>query len=263
MKRFVIGILLTANDLAIAATVQTSVGPRATGYLGWPTQEARLKAPYKGIEVNESWMPKSFSWRNSGIVPETKNQGNCGSCFSFAITRSMEIAVVLQGFRDMPNLAEQQIVSCAKDAYGCGGGFMTTAQYVVDVGLTDEKNFPYQAANLACKKSLPIKEKAISYSLLGSATKSPSVQEIKAAILRYGSAFVTVSAGGSGWSGSSDRVTGCKNRGTNHMVVLVGYDEKNWIMSNSWGKEWGDGGYAKVPFGCDQIGDEAGYIEVE
>lgn len=263
MLKFIVLCLLSTSAFAEVKTVQTVAGPRATGYLGWPTQEARLKAPYKGIDVSDTWIPRSFSWRNSWIVPETRNQSSCGSCWSFAITRSLEIAVGLQGFREIPDLAEQQMVSCDSTAYGCSGGYMTSADFAVKYGLTEEKNFPYQAADVRCKSSLPTKEKAISYSLLGSATKEPSIQEMKAAILRYGSVFVTVSAGGSGWSGNADVVTGCRNRGTNHMVVLVGWDEKNWIMSNSWGKEWGDGGYAKVPYGCDQIGEEAGYIEVE
>lgn len=260
----VVSLLFTVNAQAQVTMVQTVAGPRATGYLGWPSEAARLKAPYKGIEVNDTWIPKSFSWRGSGVLPPIHNQGQCGSCYSEAITGSLEIAVNVQGFRPTPNLSVQQIVSCDQGSYGCSGGFMSTAQFVVDYGLTNEENFPYRAANVACKKNLPIAEKAISYHLLGSANTKPSVVEIKAAILRYGSVFVTVAAGGPSWSGNSDRITGCRNSQENHMVILTGWSAKNeWEMRNSWGKEFGDGGYAWVPFGCDKIASEAGYIVVE
>jgi len=33
----------------------------------------------------------------------------------------------------------------------------------------------------------------------------------------------------------------------NHAVQLVGYDEKSWLIKNSWGEKWGlEGGYMKI-----------------
>jgi C1A family cysteine protease len=167
----------------------------------------------------------------------------------------------MQSNEPMTDLAEQQMVSCVRDAYGCGGGFMESAAYVVKSGLTEEKNFPYRAANLSCKQ-VPITVKAASFTLLGGPNQKPTVEAIKTAILRYGSVFVTVAAGGSGWSGSRKEITGCRNRSTNHIVNLVGWTADNkWVMNNSWGTSWGDKGFALIPYDCDRIADEAGYIE--
>jgi C1A family cysteine protease len=47
------------------------------------------------------------------------------------------------------------------------------------------------------------------------------------------------------------------------MVVIVGYDEKGWIIRNSWGSEWADKGYAHIGYGCDLIGEDAGYVVVD
>jgi C1A family cysteine protease len=33
-----------------------------------------------------------------------------------------------------------------------------------------------------------------------------------------------------------------------HSIIIVGYDEKNYIFLNSWGKSWGDNGIGYLPF---------------
>ena len=66
--------------------------------------------------------PTSVDWRTkTGIVAPIKNQGSCGSCYSFA---SMEALQSLYHIKKGPfangtvlNLAEQQIVDCS-GSYG-------------------------------------------------------------------------------------------------------------------------------------------------
>ncbi|OTF72132.1 hypothetical protein BLA29_014704, partial [Euroglyphus maynei] len=36
---------------------------------------------------------------------------------------------------------------------------------------------------------------------------------------------------------------------TNHAVVIVGWDEKSWIVKNSWGTGWGDKGFFRMKRG--------------
>ena len=235
-------------------SIETKAGNKSTGYLGLG------EATYAEERLNAIPLPDSFDWNEKGMVSPIRDQGQCGSCWAFAITKSLESALLIQG-KPLMNLSEQHMVSCARDAYGCGGGFMSSAKFVVNPGLTDEASFPYAARNLRCKSGLKIKEKAIKYELLGTATRSPTVEEIKIALLTYGPLYVTVAAGGSGWSGRTGEVTGCRNRGTNHMVVITGYTEDNkWIVANSWGSNWGNKGYTLMKFGCDKIAEDAGYV---
>ncbi len=243
-------------------TVETVNGPRATGYLGLGDMP---KAQYESPAVTDGELPASFDWRDvPGVLSPIRDQGSCGSCYSFAITASLESAEVVQLGKATQNLSEQHIVSCARDSFGCGGGFMTTAGFAVKTGLTDEASFPYTGRNSRCKAGLDIKSKAVSYKLLGSPRKKPTVEEIKSALINKGPLFVTVMAGGSGWSGATGDVTSCRKRGsTNHMINLVGYDDKGWIIRNSWGERWGDKGYAHIGYGCDLIALEAGYLTVE
>jgi C1A family cysteine protease len=99
---------------------------------------------------------------------------------------------------------------------------------------------------------------------LGSANRKPTVDEIKAAVIKYGIAFVTVAAGGNGWSGRTGEITGCRNTGTNHIVNIIGWTKNGkWKMKNSWGKSWANQGYSLIKFGCDKIAEEAGIVIVE
>ena len=257
MRLLLIGLAIMSS-VSFGDTITTIAGKKATGYLGLigPGGTAPI---YEAMKARED-LPEAFDWREHAIVSSIKDQGNCGSCYSFAITKAFESALALKAGTKL-DLAEQEIVSCS-GAYKCGGGFMSTAGYVVTHGQGLESDFPYTASNARCKK-IAVAAKAASYKLLGSSTKKPTVAEMKTAMMEHGPLFVTVSAGGSGWSGSTGMITGCKNRSTNHMVNLVGWYKDGWIMANSWSSNWGDKGFTKMPFGCDKIGDEAGYIVVD
>lgn len=241
--------------------VETVGGLKATGYKGFWDKN---NAPYKNIPTGYRTLPSTFDYRNiEGVLNPVRDQGTCGSCWSFSITGVLESSVVVQTPRSLVDLSEQQMVSCDYKSYGCNGGFMESADYVVRQGLSDETEFPYVGRTVRCKQGLKTLEKASSYYLLGTKTKAPTTDEIKTALIEYGPVFVSVKAGDYGWTGVNGRVTSCTKRGTaNHMVVIVGYDEKGWIIRNSWGTEWADKGYAHIGYGCDLIGEDAGYVVV-
>lgn len=201
--------------------------------------------------------PLSLDLRTQGFVSAIKDQGSCGSCWSFAIVKSLESARLKAGLPEL-DLAEQQMVSCDKKAFGCGGGFMSNADYSVSPGISLESGYKYTGTNSRCKSPLPATaDKAKSWAYIGKAGKKPTKDELKAAINTYGVIFVTVSAGGTDWGGSRVHMTGCTNRGTNHMVTLVGYNDKDeFIIGNSWGKNWAEAGFAYAKQGCNNLANE-------
>jgi C1A family cysteine protease len=99
--------------------------------------------------------PDSFDWRTKGAVTPVKDQGNCGSCWAFSTTGTLEgVNFIANGKLD--SLSEQYLVDCSKNGnYGCDGGEMTNAlSYVVKRGIPLESAYPYTAEDGRCKKSV-------------------------------------------------------------------------------------------------------------
>lgn len=243
-----------------------------TGLLHKETPEQKLKRVYVDLQDDPDCenLPAEFDLRDPAIktVPPVKDQGSCGSCWAFSETGSLESAEMSAG-RPLLDLSEQELVSCDSTNYGCNGGNMNSFSYQIGHGQGLESGFPYRASDVRCK-SIPVVAKGISYKWVGSASRSPTEKELKCALYKsHTIPWITVSADGDWGSPPSDEHTmwsRCSRGQTNHAIGTVGWrtigGKTCFIAKNSWG-DWGDGGYACIPLGCDSFGDEVGYIEVE
>ena len=84
---------------------------------------------YPEVELSDP-LPASFDWRDVGIVSEVKNQGHCGSCWTFSSTGALESHSALhRGLWRRYLLSEQQLLDCAQafDNHGCNGGLPSHA----------------------------------------------------------------------------------------------------------------------------------------
>jgi len=194
--------------------------------------------------------PASVDWRNKNAVTPVKNQGQCGSCWAFSATGSMEGAWAISK-NSLQSLSEQQLVDCsqAQGNQGCNGGLMDQAfEYVISAnGITSETQYPYTAEDGTCMNPLPTSVVTISsYSDVAQNSDSSLL-----AAVAIGPVSVAIEADQESFQFYQSGIFADPNCGTqlDHGVLAVGYDtdkssKKNyWIVKNSWGEDWGLNGY--------------------
>merc|ERR1712066_1120395 len=95
----------------------------------------------------------SVDWTKKGAVTAVKNQGQCGSCWSFSTTGSLEGAWEIAG-NPLTSFSEQQFVDCDKVDQGCNGGLMDNAfKFAEQNAICTEDSYPYKAVGGTCKAS--------------------------------------------------------------------------------------------------------------
>jgi len=201
-------------------------------------------------------VPNSVDWRRQGYVTEVKNQGQCGSCYAFAATGSLE-GQVFKKTGKLPSLSEQQIVDCSGKYgnQGCGGGWYGDSwDYIRDAGgIESESAYPYRAyRGWRCKFS---KRKAVATDTGTVDVEEGSEEELQKALSEVGPVAVAIDASHSSFQRYSEGVyyePWCKNSPSDldHAVLAVGYGNDDgqdyWLVKNSWGDYWGDQGFIKM-----------------
>jgi len=205
--------------------------------------------------------PTSVDWTTKGVVTPVKNQGQCGSCWAFSATGSIECEYAI-AHGVLNSLSEQQLVDCSTSEgnLGCDGGEMDNAfKYVMkEGGLCSETEYPYKGVDGTCKASScgtlydPIK----TYT---DVTKRDETALENAAAL--GCVSVAIEADQFAFQYySSGVLTGTCGTNLDHGVLVVGYGTESgteyWKVKNSWGTDWGENGYVLICKACNKNGDQ-------
>jgi len=197
--------------------------------------------------------PDTWDWRTKGAVTGVKDQGQCGSCWSFSATGSTEGAWFLAKSQ-LVSLSEQNLVDCStpEGNQGCNGGLMDSAfDYIIkNKGIDTESSYPYKATgpNQCEFKAADIGATISSYydvtsgdenDLLNCVYKTPTSVAIDASK----SSFQFYKTG-------VYYEKKCSSSQLDHGVLAVGYGNEGgadyWLVKNSWGSSWGDNGYIKM-----------------
>jgi len=209
-------------------------------------------------------IPDYTDWRQKGGVSPVKNQGQCGSCWTFSTTGCLESAHAIH-HGNFFNLSEQQLVDCAQDYdnNGCNGGLPSHAfEYIMSVGgLEEEQDYTYRAVDGECEFDERLAKATVQDTFNITQGDEDQLTLSLAYYNPVSIAFEVVDDFRFYKEGvySSDT---CGNGPTdvNHAVLAVGYGTCKkcgtpfYIVKNSWGEKWGDKGFFKIARGDNMCG---------
>jgi len=200
-------------------------------------------------------------WCAKGLCTPIKDQGQCGSCWAFSATETLESAWQQAGNQQV-ELSPQQIVDCDKSDNGCNGGMPASAiSYVQDAGgQMTEASYPYQGTD-----SGPCNFDA--GSVAAKTTGSTPVGQGDDSLLKaIDSSCVSVGVDASQWSSYTGGVmTDCGTQ-LDHAVVATGYVSGSpgyYIVRNSWNTNWGENGFIFIASNGDVCGIADNAITVQ
>lgn len=176
-----------------------------------------------------------------------KNQGSCGSCYSFGASASYEGWKLKAG--QTTDLSEQDFMMTAKSIGphgGCSGWYLDTSMNLLkDKGVANESACPYKAVETACPSSASKVHK------IGAWSRTSDLATIKSALANYGPVYTGFAVYGDfmSYKGGIYKYTSGSLRGY-HAVAIVGYDDATqcFKVKNSWGTGWGEGGYFRIHY---------------
>jgi cathepsin L len=201
----------------------------------------------------------NVDWRTKGVVTKVKDQGGCGSCWTFSTAETIESYYALKT-NNLVVLSEQQILDCTPNPNdcggngGCGGGTveLAVARIMVMGGLSLESSYPYvsgDGSNFQCDTTkVKPAVRVANYFDLPSNQLNPVLQHVAT------NGPISISVDASTWSDYESGIfDGCdnKNPDIDHAVQLVGYGTDPslgdyWLVRNSWSDGWGEDGYVRL-----------------
>lgn len=225
----------------------------------------------------------------SARVSPPENQGQCGSCWDFSITKALRSAWMLAG-NDPGRLSFNYLLNnCGGvvEEYGCGGGDFNAGKNDQNgKGPWLEKQDPYTGFAGSCPKGLSTVATAATWVLVGSGRAAPSFKELAYALSQDHMLSVDVAVCGAweDYSGGIYDQNNCGVESINHMINLVGHNcetsvdangncmfdangqpingDGYLIAMNNWGTQWGEGGYMRSRWHVNALADTAMYFTV-
>jgi cathepsin C len=239
----------------------------------------------KLVEEVEKRLPKTFDWRNArggrNFLEPVMDQSDCGSCY---MVSTMRMLSARHKIKTGDTSAEPWSISfplhCGEYNQGCKGGYgFLASKWSEDVGLLPASCFPYNTS-ATCQvshcdaKTLKKRYRAANHHLVGGFYGNSSTVPMMLELFENGPLVVSFEPTDdfmmySGGIFSQIEVavpapllkSHTEWQKVDHAVLLVGWGEdmgqKYWLVQNSWGTDWGEGGFFKIARDINDSGVES------
>ncbi|CAG9860739.1 unnamed protein product [Phyllotreta striolata] len=209
-------------------------------------------------------LPDEIDWRikDKAVLP-VRNQVKCSAGWAFSVAGALEGQNAIKNNVRTP-ISEQQLIDCDQSNQGCKNGSTVANawQYAVKNGLASEYDYPYRSYETTCQaQNNPIvKPKKI-------VTLGKTEDDLHQAVGTVGPISAGIYFGELQFYSSGvflDPIACPSDESTlDHDVLVVGYGSQTeiwnlkkyyWIIKNSWGQDWGEGGYFRLARNQNQCG---------
>ena len=230
--------------------------------------------PFRWIDDGTTALPLSVNWTSKGAINAVldENQHGCfGACWAFSSVAAIEAAHFVKT-GELIKLSEQQMLDCAGSKFGnsgCSGGLMDGAyRYAITSGdpLCKEANYSYYGPVGKCRARTCSAVGLPAGAVVGYRDVHPDEKSLMAAVAQQPLSVAVRGAMGDknafqNFTGGRVLTADCDgDLGPDHGVLLAGYGVtpsgvSYWLIKNSYGRGWGDDGYAMLERGKGGTGE--------
>ncbi|XP_039494940.1 procathepsin L [Drosophila santomea] len=198
-----------------------------------------------------------IDWRQYGYISPVGDQGTeCLSCWAFSTSGVLEAHLAKKNGKLVP-LSPKHLVDCVPyPNNGCSGGWVSVAfNYTREHGIATKESYPYEPVAGDCLWNSKINRSAgtlAGYVTLGNYDE----KELAEVVYNIGPVAVSIDhlhEEFDQYLGGVLSIPACRSsrRDLTHSVLVVGFGTHPkwgdyWVIKNSYGIQWGEGGYFKL-----------------
>lgn len=209
----------------------------------------------------------SVDLRTTGLLPDIYDQGHLGSCTANALAAAFSYDQAKEDLKKFDNFDPSRLFIYYNGRQIEGNTLIDSGASIRDciktlslIGVCPEADYPYDINKFTYKPTDTAYEHAKKYRALEYRRIIANPIEIRKALISgypviFGftvyESFMTdivATTGVANIPKLNEKIIG------GHAALIVGFENGNFIIRNSWGKSWGQNGYFTMPFSffCDK-----------
>ncbi|AKB75054.1 Cell surface protein [Methanosarcina lacustris Z-7289] len=222
------------------------------------------------LRASGSELPSTYDLRKEGKVTSVKDQGQTGSCWAFSSIAALE-SYILRKEGETRDFSENNMKNLLSSAYSEGfdrgpndGGnaFMSMAYLARWSGPINESDDPFSETSTYSPTGLSVQKHVQEVLILPDRTGSQDNEVIKKALMDYGAVYSAMYWNSIYFQENSHTYLYTGSSEANHGITIVGWNDSfdrnlfkqvpagdgAFIIKNSWGESWGEGGYFYISY---------------